>query len=956
LVKLFGGGIMNILRVNVTDQTISREILADKWKFLGGRALIAKILNYEVDPICDPLGIHNKLIIAAGPLAGTIAPHFGRISFGGLSPLTKGIKESNAGGPIAQELDKLGYRAIILEGCPEKDHSFILRISGTNCQLSDAGDLIGLPIYKTAENVFKQYGEHVNLILIGPGGEKKYKSASIALTDIEGDPSREAARGGLGAVMGSKGIKVIVIDSSEAPRVEISNRTLFRSAINEWINLINHDVTCRLFSTFGTSLTVANDSYQGMMATNNYTSGRHENFRKVTGELIRKNIWERGGRMHGCMPGCVVKCSQIYHDKSGDKLVSAFEYEGVSMLGTNLGISDPDIIAELKYWFDNYGLDFIEVGSSMASAASAGKMEFGNSQSVKELLKEIERGTELGDVLANGVVETCKYLNINRIPAVKGQAIPAHDPRGKKGTGVTYLTSPMGADHTAGLTYKTPLENKGQIYNSLRAQIKAVTCDSFGYCLNAVPGGRASIYEFIAKVLSARFGEEISSKEVMEIGKQTLRDELEFNQRARFENDASHAFFLDEPLPPTGSVFDVDLTEIHNIWNMMKDFQEKPKVWEVRFPKLPQIKFGIGAFKHVGVQVRKLGIKNPLIVCDHGIAQLGLPKSAVDILEKNKISASIYDGVKADPPVEVINSGAEVYQENHCDGIIAIGGGSSMDSAKAIAVKVTQPGILTEYENMVGGKAKIKPPLPPIICIPTSAGTGSETNQYAVITDTERKLKFTLMSDHMIPKIAIIDPELTTTLPPKITASTGIDALAHCIEGYVGMASDYHPYYEALALYGVKLIGRSLLKAYENGDDIEARRDLSMAAAFGGISFSKGLGLGHAIGHAIGAYHHISHGASCAVGLLIFVRANRVKCKIQFEDLSWALNRNANLEKSLETLYHKLNMPLRIRDLGIPKDAISEIAYETYINAVNLAANPTPLNEKQVLKLIQEGY
>jgi len=947
---------MNILRVNMNNQTISTEPLADEWKFLGGRALIAKILNEEVDPNCDPLGMHNKLIIAVGPLAGTIAPHFGRISFGGLSPLTRGIKESNAGGPIAQELDKLNYRAIILEGCPEDDRSFILRISPTNCQLINAGDLFGLNIYEAADKAFKQYGENVNLILIGPGGDKKYKSASIALTDMEGDPSREAARGGLGAVMGSKGIKAIVIDSSEAPRVEIKNRPLFRSAINEWIAFINHDVTCRLFSTFGTSLTVANDSYQGMMATNNYTSGQHNNFRQVTGEIIRKNIWERGGTMHGCMPGCVVKCSQIYNDKNGDRLVSAFEYEGVSILGTNLGICDPDTIAELKYWFDNFGLDFIEVGSSMASAASAGIMEFENYQSVKELLKEIENGTELGSVLANGVVETCKYLNISRVPAVKGQAIPAHDPRGKKGTGVTYLTSPMGADHTAGLTYKTPLETQGQIYNSLRAQLKAVTCDSFGYCLNAVPGGQASIYEFFAKMLSARFGEKVIAKEVLEIGKQTLRDELNFNQHAKFADDESSAFFFDEPLPPTGSVFDVDQNEMNNIWNIMENYQEKPKVWEVRFPKLPQINFGIGAFNQIGAQTRKLGIKKPLIVCDHGIAQLGLPKSAVEMLEKNKISACIYDGVKADPPVEVITHGADVYKDNHCDGIIAIGGGSSMDSAKAIAVKATQPGILTEYENMVGGKGKIKPPLPPIICIPTSAGTGSETNQYAVITDTERKMKFTLMSDYMIPKLSIIDPELTITLPPAITASTGIDALAHCVEGYVGMASDDRPYDEALALYGVKLIGRSLIKAYENGDNIEARRDLSMAAAFGGISFTKGLGLGHAIGHAIGAYHHIPHGSSCAVGLLIFVRANRVKCKDQFEDLAWALGRTDNLEKSLEKLYIKLNMPLRIKDLGIPEDAINEIAYETYINAVNLAANPTPLNEKQVLKLIQEGY
>jgi len=947
---------MNILRVNMTSQTISRKPLADELRYLGGRALVAKILHKEVDPKCDPLGPHNKLIIAVGPLAGTIAPHFGRISIGGLSPLTKGIKESNAGGPIAQELDKLNYRAIVLEGSPDGDSSFILKISQNNCELVEAGDLQGRKIYATADQIFKRFGEDVNIILIGPGGQKKYKSASIALTDMEGDPSREAARGGLGAVMGSKGIKAIVIDSSEAPRVEIKDRQLFRSAVNEWINLINHDVTCRLFSTFGTSLTVANDSYQGMMASNNYTSGQHEDFRQVTGEVIRKNMWERGGRMHGCMPGCVVKCSQIYNDENGERLVSAFEFEGVSMLGTNLGFCDPDKIAELKHWFDDYGLDFIEVGSSIASAASAGEMTFGDYQRVKELLQEIEDGSDLGRVMADGVVETCKFLNISRVPAVKGQAIPAHDPRGKKGTGVTYLTNPMGADHTAGLTYKTPIKAEGQVYNSLRAQLKAVTCDSFGYCLNAVPGGQASIYAFFARLLSARFGEEISASEVLEIGKQTLRDELNFNQHAGLKDEDSSAFFFDEPLPPTGSVFDVDQTQMANIWNMMESFQEKPKVWEVRFPKLPQIIFGIGAFYKIGSQTRKLGINKPLIVCDHGIAQLGLPNTIVELLGKSHIEACIFDGVQADPPVEVINNGAEVFIENQCDGVIAIGGGSSMDSAKAIAVKATQPGILTEYENMVGGKAKIKPPLPPIICIPTSAGTGSETNQFAVISDVERKLKFTLMSDHMIPTLSIIDPGLTITLPPSITASTGIDALAHCIEGYVGMASEYHPYYEALALYGVKLIGRSLIKAYENGENIEARRDLSMAAAFGGISFIKGLGLGHAVGHAIGAYHHIAHGSSCALGLLIFVRANKVKCKTQFEDLAWALGRTDNLEEALVNLYEKMNMPLRIRDLGIPNDALDEIAYETYINAVNLAANPTPLNENKVLKLIQEAY
>ena len=279
-----------------------------------------------------------------------------------------------------------------------------------------------------------------------------------------------------------------------------------------------------------------------------------------------------------------------------------------------------------------------------------------------------------------------------------------------------------------------------------------------------------------------------------------------------------------------------------------------------------------------------------------------------------------------------------------------------MDTTKATAVRVSHPGLLTEYDTEVGGKAKIKPPLPPVICIPTTSGTGSETNQYAVITDKQRDVKFTMMSDLMVPKLAVIDPVLCKTMPSAVTADTGADALAHCIEGYVGMASDYHPYYEALALYGVKLIGRSLRKAYNNGEDIDARTDVCMAAAFGGISFSKGLGLGHAISHVLGAYYHTPHGRGCALGLLCFVRANKKVCQEQFSELAWALDRSNDLEAALVRLYNDLNIPLRLRDSGIPEEGLKKIAFEASTNAINLAANPTPITEHQILELLKEFY
>ncbi len=295
--------------------------------------------------------------------------------------------------------------------------------------------------------------------------------------------------------------------------------------------------------------------------------------------------------MHGCMPGCVVQCSIIYPDKDGRRLCSAYEYETIAMLGTNLGITDNDAIARLKFMCDDLGVDAIETGSSLGLAADAGKMSFGDWQSAARLLEEIEKETPLGLALGNGVVATAKYFNISRIPAYKGQAIPAHDPRSVKGTGVTYFTSPMGADHTAGLTYRIPKSRDKQAENSLRSQIQAATCDAFGYCLNSVPGGRASIYQFFADLMNARYGLRLIPKDIIEIGKQTLRDQLAFNEKAEFSKTDSKgaAFVREEMITPTGQVFDVDEAEIKKVWKGLDSFQEKERVWEIRIPPLPDM-------------------------------------------------------------------------------------------------------------------------------------------------------------------------------------------------------------------------------------------------------------------------------------------------------------------------------------------------------------------------------
>jgi aldehyde:ferredoxin oxidoreductase len=915
-------------------------------------------MNGEVPSTADPLGPQNLFIISAGPLAGTMAPQLGRISFGAKSPLTLGIKEANSGGPAAQILDRLGIRAIIVQGAPRDNQLYCLSISKDKAALIPADEYRGLKNYELAGKLRERYGEKIIVISIGIAGERKYKGASVSLTDIFGDPSRNAARGGLGSVMGSKGLKAIIIDPSEAPQVEIANSKEFLKIVKSWVDILRHDISCSLYSRFGTPFAISNSASQGSLPSKNYRSGRPANFIAVSGDSIQKILFERGGKMHGCMPGCVVQCSIIYPDKEGSRLCAAYEYETIAMLGTNLGITDNDAIARLKFMCDDLGVDAIETGSSLGLAAEAGKMKFGDWQSAAQLLEEIEKETPLGAALGNGVVATAQYLNVNRIPAYKGQAIPGHDPRSVKGTGVTYFTSPMGADHTAGLTYKMPRDKDKQAENSLRSQIQAATCDAFGYCLNSVPGGRASIYQFFSDLMNARYGMQMTAKDVMEIGKQTLKDQLAFNEKAEFSKMDSKAntFVREEAITPTGQVFDVDDEEIKKVWKGLDSFQEKEKVWEVRIPPMPEMMFGVGVGNALGERMRQLKIKRALLTTDPVMFSMGRADEVRKILESSGISTVIFSGVQPDPPIELIEKVGKIYAENSCDGVVGLGGGSSMDTAKAVALRVTHGGEMREYESIVGGTAKIKPVLPPIICIPTTSGTGSEVNPYAVITDKERDLKFMLMSNHLIPRLAVIDPLYCKTMPAGLTVESGVDALAHCIEGYVSLAIPYHPYFEAMAVYGVKLIGRSLVRAYKNGNDIAARTDMCMAAICGGLAFLKGLGIGHAVTHVLGAHYHMPHGRAAIYGLLCFVKANKETCKEQFIDMAQLLNRSNDLEEGLLEFYRKLDIPISLKALGIPKDDLKKIAFNTSRDAVNMATDPTSVSERKILELLLEIY
>ncbi|MDO9514669.1 MAG: iron-containing alcohol dehydrogenase, partial [Syntrophales bacterium] len=456
----------------------------------------------------------------------------------------------------------------------------------------------------------------------------------------------------------------------------------------------------------------------------------------------------------------------------------------------------------------------------------------------------------------------------------------------------------------------------------------------------------------------ARYGMSLTVDDLVEIGKHTLKYENIFNNLAEFSKiwEPYPQFYRTEPLPPTNRVFDVDDSEIKDIWNRIDAYKEKEKSWEVRIPHLPSMLIGAGVLAKIGGQAKGLKITKALFLCDPVMKQIGRADEIIGSLAAKGIKTVLFTDIEPDPPIWEIDNLGELYAKEGCDGIIAMGGGSSMDAAKALSVRVTHPGHMSEFESLAGGTGKIKDILPPVICIPTTSGTGSEANTYAVLTDTERGIKFIIMSEIMVPNVAIIDPEVTKTMPKGLTAETGIDALAHCIEGYVGTLMPYHPYYSTLAYYGIKLVGKSLPRAYHNPEDLEARTDMAMAAVYGGAAFTKGLGVGHNLGHVIGARYHISHGKSIAPGLLCFARVNEKACREDFEDLAWTLNHSKNLEEGLRKLYEEVGMPTRFRDLGVPEKDLPRIAFEASKDVVNIVGNPVPLEERQFLELLKEFY
>ena len=564
----------SVWRVNMRTKTFQREAVPAAWERLGGRGLLARILLDEVNPTCDPLGPNNKLIFASGLLVGHMLSSTDRISIGAKSPLTGGIKESNAGGRTGLLLTHLGIKALIIEEQPGEQGRWLLHLSAEGVRFIKADEFAGVGVYAVTPPLLERYGDKVAVALIGPGGEMRMRSAGIQNLDKDRVPSRISARGGIGAVMGSKGLKAIVIDSSRGSKPPIADSEGFKRAQKEYTQALMAHPQTATYRDYGTAGLVMMVQGFGALPTRNFSSGQFEGAEKISGEVLRQTLLERGGDCevsHACMAGCTIRSSNVFGDLNGKEVVSPLEYETIGLMGPNLGIDDLDAIARLNYEVNDLGLDSIEIGAALGVAAEAGLMQYGDGERALQLLGEIRLGTPLGRLLGNGAGLTGQVLGIERVPVVKNQAISSYDPRTIKGTGVTYATSPQGADHTCGLTIRAKvnhLDPAGQAALSRTAQINMAGYDSLGACIFA-GFGYAAAPQTIPALIKARYGWEAPADFLQVLGRETLQLEREFNRRAGFTSadDRLPEWMRREALAPMNAVFDVPEADLDNVFN-----------------------------------------------------------------------------------------------------------------------------------------------------------------------------------------------------------------------------------------------------------------------------------------------------------------------------------------------------------------------------------------------------
>jgi len=377
------------------------------------------------------------------------------------------------------------------------------------------------------------------------------------------------------------------------------------------------------------------------------------------------------------------------------------------------------------------------------------------------------------------------------------------------------------------------------------------------------------------------------------------------------------------------------------------------KIVEFQIPT--QVLLGVGALQHVVEQVKIGDQPKVLIATDQGVSRAGLLDMLTAVLEMGRVPFALFDETEPNPSVETVEKATDLFHREACTSVVGLGGGSSMDVAKAAAVMATNPGSIRDYEGI--GKIGQKPA--PIIAIPTTAGTGAEVTPFIVITDVARRCKMTIGGPQAIPSVAIVDPSLMATMPAHIAASTGLDALTHGIECYTSLMSQ--PFTEALALHGIHLIGENLRKGVANRSNLEAMANLAIASTMVASAFSfTRLGNCHAMAHPLGGFYNIPHGVANAILLPHIMKYNALACPEKMRRAAQALGatvcglspQKAAAVAVEEVLQLKADVGVvaGLRELGVQEDEIPSMAADA-MKSGNIAVNPRQTSLEDIVAL-----
>lgn len=368
-----------------------------------------------------------------------------------------------------------------------------------------------------------------------------------------------------------------------------------------------------------------------------------------------------------------------------------------------------------------------------------------------------------------------------------------------------------------------------------------------------------------------------------------------------------------------------------------------------------QIKFGAGRIREIADACNQANIKRPLLITDKGLSNLPITFKTLQLMKEAGLGDALFSNVDQNPNEKNLNSGIAAFKEGNHDGVIAFGGGSGLDLGKLVAFMVGQDRSVWDFEDVSDWWTRAKPnTIFPIVAIPTTAGTGSEVGRASVLTNSDTLEKKIIFHPQILPKVVICDPELTVEMPKSITAGTGLDAFAHCVEAF--SSPHYHPMSQGIAVEGMRLVIENLGKVYSDGSDIEARANMMSAALMGATAFQKGLGAIHALSHPIGAVHHTHHGTTNAVCMPAVLRLNEPKIRDRFDSVTGYLgiqNGFSGFKVFVDEFNASLNIPLRLSDLGVENPDLGKLV-KGALSDPSCGGNPVKLTSDNLKALFEE--